>query len=398
MRVVMDWVVNHVHETHPYVSDNETDIWFNEQVTCKVDDDYSNFDLIPETCWFAEYLPDIRFYEPEPLDQMVEDAIWWVKTFDLDGFRVDGAKHVPHSVPYNLAARLRHEIEHIDIGGAEDFYTVGETFSFDPDWISLYVDENQLDAQFDFPLYGSLRSALIDESIDMPALFAARADSDANYGDAVMSQFLGNHDVSRFVSDAHAGDWADGEESACETGWVPTDIAIYNRLRLGWTFLLTQPGLPLIYYGDELGIPGYRDPSNRAPLWWYSSAIDGSETNLEDVLNGLNHPEAHGPVLRHVATLGEARANHPVFYSGTTTEWWQDTDVYAFVRTMDETHLLVILNRSTSEQILSNGLSYAGLPTEGRWTDLLTGESFDAAEDRLSITVAGLESRVLLLE
>jgi neopullulanase len=396
MRVVMDWVVNHVHENHPYVTDYEADGWFNDLVTCKVGEDYSNFDLIPETCWFAEYLPDIRFYEPAPLDQMVEDALWWVKTFDLDGFRVDGAKHVPHSVPYNLAARLRQEIEHTESGGDEDFYTVGETFSFSTDWISLYVDENQLDAQFDFPLYGSLRAALLDESISMPELYAARATSDAIYGEAVMSQFLGNHDVSRFVSQADAGSWADSEDSACETGWVPTDPEIYDRLRLAWTFLLTQPGLPLIYYGDELGIPGYRDPSNRAPLWWYSSAIDGSEANLDDVLEGLEHPDEHGPVLQHVAALGQARASHPVLYRGTSVEWWEETDVYSFSRTEGEEHLLVVLNRGGDERTLTNGLSFAGLPTEGVWTDLLTGEVFEASEDSLSLSIPGRSSRVLL--
>ena len=56
--------------------------------------------------------------------------------------------------------------------------------------------------------------------------------------------FLGNHDVSRFVSQADAGGWADSEDSACLTGSVPTNGDIYDRLRLGWTFLMTQPGLP----------------------------------------------------------------------------------------------------------------------------------------------------------
>ena len=398
MRVVMDWVVNHVHEDHPYVADYEEDDWFNELVTCKVGEDYSNFDRIPETCWFADYLPDIRFYEPDPLDTMVEDAIWWVKTYNLDGFRVDGAKHVPHSVPYNLAARLRQEIEHTAAGGDEDFYTVGETFSFSHDWIALYVDEDQLDAQFDFPLYGSLRSALVDDSIGLPELFAARAESDAIYGDAVMSQFLGNHDVSRFVSYAESGGWADSADSACEEGWLPTNPDIYSRLRLAWTFLLTQPGLPLIYYGDELGIPGYRDPSNRAPLWWYSSAIDGSEVGVDAVLDGLEHPEQHGPVLRHVAALGAARAEQSVFYKGDSIEWWQEPDIYAFTRSFGDEHLLVVLNRGSEERTLINSLAFAGLPIEGRWTDILTGDAFDAADDSLSVTVSGLTSRVLLME
>ena len=160
---------------------------------------------------------------------------------------------------------------------------------------------------------------------------------------------------------------------------------------------MTQPGLPLIYYGDELGIPGYRDPSNRAPLWWYSSGIDGSDANLDDVLDGLNHPDEHGPVLRQVAALGEARANHPVLYRGDAIEWWQETDVYGFARSYDGAHLLVVLNRSGSERTLTNGLSFAGLPTEGEWEDILTGDRFTATGDSVSLVIPAMESRVLLL-
>ena len=398
MRVVMDWVVNHVHENHPYVEDHEADDWFNDLVTCKVGDDYSNFDLIPETCWFAEYLPDIRYYEPEPLDQMVEDAIWWVKTYNLDGFRVDGAKHVPHSVVYNMASRLRQEIEHTDAVGtktstrwAKPLVTV--RIGFPCMWMRINWMRSLI-----FHCTEILRAALIDDSIGLPDLYASRQASDALYGEAVMSQFLGNHDVSRFASQADLGGWADSEDSACLTGAVPTDSNIYDRLRLGWTFLLTQPGLPLIYYGDELGIPGYRDPSNRAPLWWYSSGINGSNANLSDVMDGLYHPDEHGPVLRQVAALGEARANHPVLYRGDSIEWWQETDVYGFARSYDGAHLLVVLNRSGAERTLTNGLNFAGLPTDGEWEDILTGERFEAIGDSVSVVVPAMGSRVLLFD
>jgi glycosidase len=374
------------------------DGWFNDEVLCKIGDDYSNFDLIPETCWFAEYLPDIRYYNVEPLDQMVEDALWWIKTFELDGFRVDGAKHVPMSVPFNLAGRLDEEIEHLSVGGDEDFYTVGETFTTNYDLINQYVGPSLLDAQFDFPLYYSVRSAFIDRSCSLPDLFASRAASDAAYGGAVMSQFLGNHDVSRFVSYAASGGWADSDESACTVADVPAEQQHYAELRLAWTFLLTQPGLPLVYYGDELGIPGYKDPGNRAPLGWYTSAAGaGQEADLTDVVAGLYHPGEHEDVLWQVALLGTARRAHPAFWSGGTTQWWEEQDLYAFARTSGDDEVLVILNRGTTERTLVNGLSFAGLPTSGTWEDVLTGATFTAAGDSLSVTVGALDARVLVM-
>ncbi len=399
IRVLMDWVVNHVHENHPYYQNHADDGWFNDLVLCKNGDDYSNFDLIPETCWFAEYLPDFRFYDPDPLNQAVEDALWWIKEYELDGFRVDGAKHVPHSIPYNLAGRLREEVEHSYAGGDEDFYTVGETFTSSYDWISLYIDDHQLDAQFDFPLYYTVRNTFVDYSASLPDLFASRAASDAAYGGAVMSQFLGNHDVSRYVSYIESGGWADGSDSACTVGSVSTDSTDYAKLRLAWTFLLTQPGLPLIYYGDELGIPGNADPSNRAPLWWYTSAVNaGSEVDVSDVASGLYHPDQHEPVLWHVANLGSARQAHPSLSSGTQSTWWGEDDLYAFARTTGSDHALVIFNRSGDERSLSNTLAYAGLPTGGSWEDVLTGETFTASGDSLSLSVGAYSSRVLVAQ
>ena len=178
MRVLMDWVGNHVHEDHPWYAEHADD-WFNEQVLCKVGDDYSNFDLLPETCWFAEYLPDIRFYALDPLHAVVEDAITWAQTYELDGFRVDGAKHMPHSVQWNLSSRIDETLEHSVAGGVFDFYTIGETYTSSRDWILAYQGASQLDAQFDFPLFFSLIAALADESATLADLAASVSASSA---------------------------------------------------------------------------------------------------------------------------------------------------------------------------------------------------------------------------
>ncbi len=399
MRVVMDWVGNHVHQDHPYYRDHG-DTWFNEPVMCRVGDDYSNFDDIPEVCWFAEYLPDIRYYEPEPLVQMVEDALWWITTYDLDGFRVDGAKHVPHSVLWNVTSRIDQLVEHAAAGGTTEFYTVGETFSFDRQWIVTYVNDHELDAQFDFPLYGAVRSALVDDGTTMRDLSAARADSDATYGGALMSTFLGNHDVSRFTSYGEVGGWADSSESACSVADVVGDDWWLQRLALAFTFLMTSPGLPLIYYGDEIGMPGYHDPDNRHPLWWYSATLneDGpGPFGLDEYAAGLYHPQM-GEVLDHVAALGAARRAHPALWSGDETEWWIDDDTWGYARVSGDDAALVILHRGWQDTTLDNGLEFAGLPADATYVDLLSGETFTAAGDAISIPMRGNSSRVLVVQ
>lgn len=392
MRVIMDWVANHVHETHPYYVDHPE--WFNGQEICKESAfGQSNWDRIPESCWFAPYLPDIDYGQPEPLVQMVDDALWWAETYELDGLRADAVKHMPHAVTYNLASAVRTRLEHTDAGGDERFYTVGETFD-GAERIAAYLGEDQLDGQFDFPLYFAIRSALIDDSMSMPDLMAAQQASAASFAGSLMSPFLGNHDVARFITDAAELDMevCDGSLRVAQ---VPTDARPYARIGLAWSFLFSMPGIPLIYYGDELGIPGYNDPDNRQPLWTHTGSMTGGAvTTVEQLAAQLDPNQA--AVLRHVAALADARAEHPALRAADWVEWWQEPALYAYAKSAGSDHALVILNRSGSFRTLDNGLSFAGLPTSGTWRDVLTGDTFTAAGGRLTVDVAAQSSRVLV--
>ncbi len=402
MRVIMDWVANHVHEDHPYYAAHPE--WFNELAVCRDSvGGQSNWDRIPEACWFAPYLPDIDYAQPDALHTMVDDALWWAKTYELDGFRVDAVKHMPHSVVWNLEARIQDEIEHRAAGGDEQFWTVGETFDGYDKIVEYVTADNSLglDGQFDFPLYYSLQSSFGNASASLGDLSATAATSRERYGDALMSSFLGNHDVMRFTSNG-----VEGYVSACnwDTNEVyqaspPGDWGIYQRMKIAWTFLFTQPDVPLVYYGDEIGMPGYTDPDNRQPLWWYTGQVapgDGAET----VAARLDTEP--GNVLRHVSALGRARLEHPALWRGETSEWWVEPQdwptTWAYARKDAETgdEAIVILNRESTGRTLTNGLAYAGLTPGATFEDVLTGETFTASGDSLSVYVPEWSSRVLV--
>lgn len=375
MRVIVDWVANHVHQDHPYYRDHPD--WFADSpALC---DDYNNWNDIPETCWFDSFLPDIRYYETGPLQQMVDDAITWAMDYDLDGYRVDAVKHMPRALYYNLQSRVAEEIEHRSVGGDEEFYTVGETFDGDRGLLASYIGADQLDAQFDFPLYFTLRSTFIAGGATLRDLEASFAESEGAYGGALMSTFLGNHDVERFVSVA-----AEGEQGVCNAEGLLNDPAQppawdepYRRLRLAWTWLLTHRGLPLIYYGDELGMPGYQDPDNRQFMRFEGLSADEQAT------------------LDHVRALGRARRSYPQLALGESTTWWEEDWVYARALSYEDQHALVVINLSWDDRTLSNGLSWAGLP-EGTWTDVLTGERLTSSGDSLDVTVPAMSSVVLI--
>ena len=402
MRVIVDWVANHVHEDHPYFTDHPD--WFFEMAVCKDSvGGQQNWDRIPESCAFAPYLPDINYGHPDALHTMVDDAIWWAKEYDLDGFRVDAVKHMPHSVPWNLEARIRTELEHRHAGGDTNFWTVGETFD-GTERIQAYITREgrpQLDGQFDFPLYYAVNSAFGNYSISFRDLESATVGTLASWGpDALMSSFLGNHDVNRYTSFT-----AEGWQSGCEgdgvthrNAWYVDNYDIHAGMRLAWTFLYTQPMVPLVYYGDEIGMPGYHDPDNRQPLEWYAGDVSGGAvTSVADMAAAVG---SHGATtVEHVGRLGRARLEHPGMWRGEMVQWWLEDDVWGYARvdptTGDST--LTILNRSWDDRWLENGATFAGLPADGTLEDILTGETFTISGDFTSISVPGKSSRVLVL-
>ncbi len=386
IRVLADFVGNHVHEDHPYYSEHLADGWFTDPWICGENDGWN---LAPETCWFDSFLPDINYYHPDPLDQMVEDALYWVKEYDLDGFRIDAVKHMPHSFHANLRHRLKQEVEHQgqENGGLlDEFYLVGETFTGDWGLIASYVSDQELTGQFDFPLYYAILQAFARNEIDLYS-FSDTAVSLKDYWglDGRMSNFLGNHDVDRFISQA-AGQvgnlWgsnlcADDGEGWPDSAQVVTDPVAYNRLILAFTFLFTWEGIPLLYYGDEVGLPGFHDPDNRQDL-------PSEDTLTSDQLR----------VKQAVTALGQGRKQHPSFWKGNRNTWWEASEQWCYSRVYGDDAVLVCLNRSGSEVTLTNGLAWAQLPLSGAYQDLYTQQTVSPEGDSLTMTIPAQGARV----
>ena len=112
IRVMMDYVVNHVHEDHTYYQDNPE--WFNQGCICGTENcDWTEYRL---SCQFTPYMPDVNWKVREASEQFIEDALWWLEEFDLDGARIDAVKHVDDLAATNLATRINERFETVGYG------------------------------------------------------------------------------------------------------------------------------------------------------------------------------------------------------------------------------------------------------------------------------------------
>lgn len=359
IRVLADLVLNHVHSEHPYYAQHKEDGWFHQSGACVCGDPGCDWDAHAIDCWFTSYLPDYDWRNAQMADQVVADAMRWLQLADLDGFRIDAVKHFEHLGSRHIAGRV-HEIT---ANTQTPYYLVGETFTGNDDpsraLISSFIDRNELDGQFDFPLYWPLVDTFAKGGPFTALDATIAADEQAYPASALMSPFLGNQDLPRFISiaanqigaDASAQAWNNPPPASV------TDASAFSRAKQAFAFLLSQPGVPLLYYGDEIGLPGAGDPDNRR-LMRFDSALSAQEADL----------------LAFVQTAGTARKGSEALRRGDRHTLLVTADQYVYQRESDNDEAVVAFNRSAAASQLQ--VTFKGrLSAPAQFKEVFSGQT-----------------------
>jgi cyclomaltodextrinase / maltogenic alpha-amylase / neopullulanase len=260
MNVLIDYVANHVHQNHPVYQkhpDWVTDLY--------LPDGTMNTQLWDDqrlTTWFDTFMPTLDLERPEVYETMTDSALWWATHSDIDGFRHDATKHIPEVFWRTLTTKIK--TTQTDQGDSP-LFQIGETYG-SPSLINQYVSSGMLDAQFDFNLYDALVVALGKDAPHLEDLIAIAEQSRDTYGaHHVMGNITGNQDRPRFSSLADGG-LQFGEDTKL-AGWTRDiqhrGLKGYERMSWLMAFLMSTPGIPCIYYGDEIADAGGNDPDNR---------------------------------------------------------------------------------------------------------------------------------------
>ena len=380
LKVIFDYAMVHVHSTSAVFAAHSDWFWPNSKngsadcicggATCKWETD-------PERCWFTSYLPHWNYTNAAARDYSVTQAVEWVKQTGVDGFRADAIKHVDISWLTQLRAKINSDVIATQTP-PQRFYMVGETYDFgNRDLLKQYVDPaTKLDGQFDFPLRANLVQAVIMRTENMSDLASFMNSNDYFYGPkAVMSTFIGNHDLPRIIHlAANNRLWgndqgSDGKNLAWGGQPGPVgEIEAYERVANAFAVLYTNRGAPLVYYGDEIGMPGAGDPDNRRFMQW--TALDAKQTYLKDRLK----------------KLGDIRSKHPALRRGTRATLEASADLWAYSR-IDTAgdKVYVAVNRSDNPQDVNT------LPA-GALTELVTG----AAATGPKVSIPARQTRIFV--
>ncbi len=279
---------------------------------------------------FPGGLKDVATELPEVRQLMIDAYSRWVELADFDGFRIDTVKHVEHEFWQVFTKGVR---QRLAAEGKNNFLMFGEAFDGNDQLLGSYTVPGELDSVFYFSQHYQVFQDVFENAHDpsaqkgtdqIKALWESRPQ---NYGTTpqdggigipptkALVNFLDNHDVARFLFDAQ------GDKAA---------------LRNALTLLLTEDGIPCIYYGTEQDFSGGNDPANREVLW-----NTGFDTT--------------GDTFRHVAKLTRIRKAYLALRRGDTNVVYAtahtgsegDAGIFAFERTGGDAgsqYALVVLN------------------------------------------------------
>ncbi len=375
VRVLFDLVLNHVHDDHVYIDEHPE--WFGDGCVCGAPG--CGWEEKPVECWFTSYLPDLSYKNHEITMRVLDDTLALIEMYDVDAVRVDAAKHMDHVIMRSLRKRLHDEYL---AGGGADIYTVGETFTQDRGTIMAYVGDHELHGQFDFPIYYAVQAAFAyDGSFrDLEATVAA---NEAAYGDALMSPFLGNHDIPRFATNVtgQSGDPWSGwlVDPMAEGGTTVTEWNVINRLTLAFAFTLTQPGIPLIYYGDEIGLHGGGDPDNRRRMS-FDPYLSANQSTLRD----------------RVRAIGQARAASTALRRGARRQLWVDDTLLVYALDDGGGDVAVVVLNKGGDRTESVDVSALGVSGADFVDALDSGYTTNESGGRLSVQAGNWQARLLV--
>lgn len=380
LKVIQDQVANHTGPYHPWVNDPPTPTWYNGTQanhlantwqTWTLADPYASPALQRDTLdgWFINILPDLNQGDDEVARYIIQNTLWWLGMTGLDGIRQDTLPYVPRWFWRQWMTAIKREYPTVTV--------VGELFDGDPALVSFFQGgqtrfdgiDTRIEALFDFPLHFPLRRAFAQgKPIREVAMMLARDHLYVNPN--LLVTFLGLHDVPRFIS---------------EPG------ATIDGLKLAFTFLMTTRGIPLIYYGDEIGMPGGGDPDNRRdfPGGWPGDARNAFEAS------GRTADEQ--AVFEHVRKLTRLRAELEPLRRGQLVHLVVTEQTYAFARLTQTQSVILVFNNDTKPATIEIPIAAARLDDGMILRDRLNGISDAPVEGgKIRVTLPPRSAAILV--
>ncbi len=347
IRVLVDMVVNHVSSQHPYFKhallhpDSPYRDWFRWSAEPGPDNEWgdNNWRRSPVRDeyyygFFSSGMPDLNWESEEVREEMKRVASFWLGDMGADGLRLDAVWHLMETAEGQAGHAPRTHDMLREFGdyvrrAHPGSFTVGEVFDPSDEIFSYYPD--QLDAYFAFGVSNAIFDAVLTG--DGTGLMDAVLRMQERVPNDRWAPFLRNHDQVRTLTALEGS---------------------LQRAKLAAALLLTVPGVPFVYYGEELGMTGSKpDPRIRTPMHWeigpaagFTDGVPWEPLQPDSLTANVQTLDGDdGSLLNRYRALIHLRAAHPALGAGELIPLRaSETRVLSYVRRSGSRAALVVAN------------------------------------------------------
>jgi neopullulanase len=334
IRIMLDAVFNHIGSTSKQwldVVQNEDKSrykdWFHIHSFPVKEGENGNFEgkttLSYDTFAFTPKMPKLNTANPEVQKYLLDISTYWIKEFDIDGWRLDVANEVDHAFWKSFHKAVT--------AAKSDIYIVGEIWHDAWNW--LHGDE--FHSVMNYPLTQSILNFFVEDKITATEAISTINEHFMKYPQTVNEvtfNLLDSHDTARILTKA-GGD--------------------KQKVKQALAFLFAQTGSPCIYYGTEIGLDGGNDPLCRKCMIWDEEKQDRD-------------------MLEFIKKLIKLRKDYQSILSDGTLRWIQNNNlpknVLCFSRELGNQSLIFIFNHGEKVNCISleGNTSYVDVWNGGR--------------------------------
>ncbi|WP_448519117.1 glycoside hydrolase family 13 protein [Rhodoflexus sp.] len=332
MKVIKDMVMNHCGLYHWWMDDLPYPDWVNQfseftrsnyRLATISDPHASEHDrTLMNTGWFDTTMPDLNQRNPRLAKYLIQNTIWWLEEFGIDGIRMDTYPYPDPEFMAQWSAAVLAEYPQSNI--------VGEVWIHSAAMESYWLKGTQnrdgyrstLPSITDFPLFEAIAPALNEPTgwgSGLSRLYHVLAEDFLYEAPNNNVIFLDNHDVTRFAT-------AIGQD--------------LNKMKMGLAFLLTTRGVPQIYYGTELLMTGdggfHPDVRKDFPGGWAGDTMDA--------FTPQGRTAAQNELWNYLSTLANWRKGKSVVHHGKLTHFIPANDCYVYFRHNEKEAVMVVLH------------------------------------------------------
>jgi glycosidase len=341
MKLIQDAVYNHIGSHHWMALDPPSPDWVNRW------DTYTGSNHRDEALfgryasekdkkrmldgWFVPHLPDINQRNPFVANFLIQHAIWSTEEFGVDGWRVDTYKYCDEPFLNRINDALLKEYPKLTIFGEAWTNTVTGSAYFTRNNMAVPFKHNA-EGVTDFPLNSAIMAALNQpfgwtEGVNKLYMTLAQ---DILYKEPKNNCiFLDNHDMDRFLS------------------VVNEDM---NRYKQGIALLLTVRGIPQLYYGTEILMKNFKNPSDAMVRLDFPGGFEGDAQNK---FTAQGRTAAEQQAFEYVKSIAQYRKKSTALTTGKTMQFLPVDGLYVYFRYDDQQTVMCVINTSSSVKKLS---------------------------------------------